>query len=170
MPGRQRDVVDVGASPVRRRRAAAEQSSIAVRASRPAAAARLAAAGDDGGFHADRCRPAVDHQIDAAREIGEHMRGRRGRDMAGAIGRRRDDRPFESRKNGLRHRMIRHADGDGVKAGGGKLGDRAIVALWQHQRQRPRPECGRELRGRSVEIGELAGGRDIAHMGDQRIE
>ncbi len=45
-----------------------------------------------------------------------------------------------------------------------------VRALRQHQRQRPRPERrGERLRG-GVETGERACGRELAHMGDQRVE
>ena len=60
---------------------------------------RLAEAGDDGGFDADRRRAAIDDEIDAAAQIGEHVRGRGRRDMAGAVGRRRDHRPAECRED-----------------------------------------------------------------------
>ena len=49
-------------------------------------------AGDDGRFEPHRRRPAVDDQVDAPAQVGEHMlRGGR-RDMSGAVGRRRHHR------------------------------------------------------------------------------
>jgi len=56
---------------------------------------RAVEAGDDGGFEPDWRRASVDDQIDLSAEIGEHMRGRGRRHMAGTIGRRRHHRPAE---------------------------------------------------------------------------
>ena len=50
--------------------------------------------GDDRRFKADRGRATIDHRVDAPVEVGQHMGGSRRADMAGAIGRRRDDRPL----------------------------------------------------------------------------
>ena len=127
-------------------------------------------AGDDGGFDADRGRPAIDDEIDAAAEIVHHvLRGGR-RDMAGAVGGWRHDRPAEPAQDAERHRMLRHPHGDAVEARGGKIGDRTAGALLQHQRQRSRPERRGEPFGRGVEHREPLGGGEVEHMRDQRIE
>ena len=97
--------------------------------------------------------PAVDDQLDAAAQVGEHVLRGRGRHVAGAVRRRRHDRAAEGGENVARDRMARHAHRDGVEAGGRELADRAIGALGQHQGQRPRPERRREplaRRGRSA--------------------
>ena len=80
-------------------------------------------------FDADRRRPAVDDQVDAAAQVGQHVRRGGRRDMAGAVGRRRHHRPAERAQDAARHRMVGHPHRDAVEAGGGKLGDRAAGAL-----------------------------------------
>ena len=108
---------------------------------------------------------AVDDQVDAAAQIGEHvLRGGR-RDVAGAVGRGRDHRPAEGGEDVARDRMIRHAHRDAVEAGGGEVGDRAVCRLRQHQRQRPRPERRREPLGRGVEARELPRRRQVGAHG-----
>ena len=122
-------------------------------------------------FHADRARAAVEDEIDAAAQIGEHMRGAGRRHMAGAVGRGRDDRSAEGVEQGARDRMRRHAHGDAVEAGEREIGDAAIRLLRQHQRQRSRPERGRELFGGRRETRRRAArGGDVRDMRDQRIE
>ena len=55
---------------------------------------------DNGGFDADRDRPAVDDQVDSPGEVALHM-GRRGRrNMARQIGRWRHHRPAEGAQDG----------------------------------------------------------------------
>ena len=125
---------------------------------------------DDGGLDADRCRPAIDDEVDAAAEIVHHvLRGGR-RNVPGAVGGGRNDRPAEPVQEAERDRMLRHPHGDAVEARRRKLGHRAAGALLQHQGQRPRPECRGELLGRGVEHREALGGGEIEHMRDQRIE
>ena len=80
-------------------------------------------------FDADRRRPAVDDQVDAAAQIGEHMGGGGRRDVAGAVGRGRHHRAAECRQDGARNRMVGHAHADGIEAGGRKLGDRTVRRL-----------------------------------------
>ena len=113
---------------------------------------------------------AVDDQVDSPREVALHM-GRRGRrDMARQIGRWRHHRPAEGAQDGQRHRVGGNPDRDGVEPGGGELGDRAIRRFRQHQRQRPRPERLGERGRLGIKTGNPPGGREIADMGDQRIE
>jgi hypothetical protein len=77
-------------------------------------------------FQPDRGRASVDDQIDAAAQVCENVLGRRGRDMAGAVGGRRNDGLAERLENVLGDRMIRYADGDRIQACGGKIGDHAV--------------------------------------------
>ena len=87
-------------------------------------------AGDDGRFESHRRRPAVDDQLDAPAQVGEHvLRGRR-RHVSGPVRRRRHQRPAEGGQDVARDRMARHAHGNGIEARGGKLGDRAIRRAW----------------------------------------
>ena len=65
---------------------------------------RLAEAGNDRRLDADRAGPGVDHHVDAAAQIGEHMRRRGRRNMAGPVGRRRHHRPAEGRQQRVRGR------------------------------------------------------------------
>ena len=69
-----------------------------------------------------------------------------------------------------RHRMVRHPHRDAVETGGRKVGDRAAVALRQHQRQRSRPERGGKPLGGVVETRQRARRRQIGDVRDQRIE
>ena len=119
---------------------------------------------------ADGRRSPVEHEVDAIAEIGDDMRGRGGRDVAGAIGRGRHDRFGEGGEQGARDRVGRHAHRDRVESGGGEIGDRAAGPLRQHERQRSRPERGGKLVGRPVETGELPRGGGIDHVGDERVE
>ena len=131
---------------------------------------RLAETGDDGRFDADRRRAAIDDEIDAAAQIGEHVRRRGRRDVAGAIGRRRHDRPAEGGEDFLRHRVMGHAHRDAVEARGRELGDRTAGGLGQHQRQRPWPKRLGKFFGFRIEPSQYPRRRQIGHVGDQRIE
>ena len=133
---------------------------------------RLADAGDDGRLDADRARAAIDDQIDAAAQVGEHVRGAGRRDVAGAIGRWRHHRPAEGAR-AMRAppdapaRAPRRCRARPVA----RSATRAIRLLWQHQRQRPRPERRRQPFGGGVEDARArARGVDVGDMGDQRIE
>ena len=90
--------------------------------------------------------------------------------MAGKVRRRRHHRSAAGRQDALRRTMARNAHRDGVESGGGEVRHRAVGRPRQHQRQRSRPERGREPRGAGVEAGEPACGRDVGHVRDQRIE
>ena len=57
--------------------------------------------------------PAVDDQVDAAAQIGQHMLRRRRRDMAGTVRGRRHHRLAELRQNGERDRVVGHPQRDG---------------------------------------------------------
>ena len=64
---------------------------------------------------------AVEDEVDARREVGGDMRRGRRRDMAGAVGRRRHDRPRRTRAAMSRATgCVRHAHRDRVEAGGRK--------------------------------------------------
>ena len=119
---------------------------------------------------ADRRCAAIDDEIDAAAQVGEHMGGGGRRDVTGTVGRRRHDRPGERRQDFLRHRVLRHAHGDAVEPGRGQCGDTAAARLRQHQRQRPRPERRGEPRRIGVEARQRRRGGTIGDVGDQRIE
>ncbi len=80
---------------------------------------------DDGRFHPDGDRPAIDDQIDAAVEVAMDVGGGGRRHMTGAIRRRRHHRAAERAQNRLRHRMGRHANRDGGKTRGRQLRDGA---------------------------------------------
>ena len=109
-------------------------------------------------------------EIDAAAEIGEHVRGRGRRHMARAIGRRCHHRPAEGAQKLLRNQMLRQPYRNAVESGGGEGGDRAIRGFRQNQRQWPRPERrGEPLRG-GVEPSQFARRRGARHMRDQGIE
>ena len=86
-----------------------------------------------------RC-PAVDDEIDAAAEVGLHMRGLGRRHMAGAVGRRRHHRPAEGRENIAGDGVVGNAHRDAVETGRRQRGHRAIGRLRKDERQRPRPE------------------------------
>ena len=73
-------------------------------------------------FDADRAGAGVDDQIDAAAQIGEHMRGAGRRNVAGAVGRWRHHRPAEGRQQRARDRVRRHAHGDAVEPGEREIG------------------------------------------------
>ena len=90
---------------------------------------RLAEAGDDGGFDADRRRAAIDNEIDAPAQIGQHVRRRGRRDVAGAVGRRRHDRLAERGEDLFAPPVVGHAHRDAVEARRRQLGDRASAAL-----------------------------------------
>ena len=121
-------------------------------------------------FHADRRGAAVDDQIDAAVEIGEYVRGRGRRDMAGAVGRRRHHRPAETGEELPRHRMIGHAHCDGIEPGRRQIGHCATWRFAQHQRQRPRPEGLRQPRGLAGKLRQRARRGEIGHVRNQWIE
>ena len=140
------------ALPARRRAAGRARARSSSRATPPGrSSVGSLEAGDDGRI---RRRPASARRrrpVDAAAQIGEHVRRAGRRHMAGAVGRRRHHRPAERRQQRLRHRMRGHAHRDAVEPGGRQFGHRAVRPLRQHQRQRPRPERRGELLGVGVE-------------------
>ena len=87
---------------------------------------RLAEAGDDGRLEADRRRPAVDDEVDAAAQIGLHVCGRRRRNMAGTVGGGRDHGLAECLEDVVGDRVVGNPDRDAVETGGCKLGDRTV--------------------------------------------
>ena len=132
--------------------------------------AGCAEARHDRRFKTDRARAAVDDEVDAAAQVGEHMRGAGRRDMAGAVGGRRHHRAAECREQRLRGPVRRHAHRDAVEPGEREVADRTIRPLRQHQRQRPRPERGGQPLGVAIEQAEPARAGNIGDMRDQRIE
>ena len=131
---------------------------------------RLTEARDDRGLDPDRRRAAVDDEVDAAAEIGKHVRGGGRRHVAGTVGRGRDNRIAQCRENIARDRMVGDAHRDAVEAGGGELGDRTAGRLGQNKRQRARPERRCKTRASTSNTSACFGGRNIGDMGDQRIE
>ena len=121
-------------------------------------------------FEPHRRRPAVDDQLDAPAQVGEHMlRGGR-RDVSGPVRRRRHQRPAESGQDVARDRMARNPHRNCIKAGSGKLGDRTSRTPGQHQRQWPGPERRGEPFGGPVETGERLRRGHVGDVGDERIE
>ncbi len=131
---------------------------------------RAVEAGDDGGFDAERGGAVIDEELDAVTEVVEHVLGRRRRDLAGPVRRRRHHRLAERGEDLLGDRMARHPNRDGVEPGGREQADRAVRCLRQDQSQGPRPERAGELQRGVVEHREALGGGEIGHVGDQRIE
>ena len=128
-------------------------------------------AADDGGFDADRDRPAIDDQVDPPRKVALDMRGRGRRDVAGEIGRRRHHGAAEGAQDVARHRVGRNR------------GSRRC----RGRRWRDRPPRSRRVFGSTSVSGPgqnasasavaaaskraiLPRGGEIADMGDQRIE
>ncbi len=131
---------------------------------------RLADARHDGGFDADGAGAAVDHQVDAAAQVGQHMGGVGRRHMAGTVGRGRHHRPAEGLEQGRRYPVRRNPHRDAVEPGQRQIGHAAVRPFRQHQGQRARPERRRQPHGGVVENGEALGCRQVRDMGDQRIE
>ena len=130
-----------------------------------------AGAGDDRRLDTDLAGAGIDDEVDAAAQIGEHVRGACRRNVAGAVGRGRNDRSAEGGEQCVRDRMRGHAHRDGVEPGQCKIGDAAIRLLRQHERQRSRPERSRQPFGGVGEDAGDAGARiDAGDVGDQRIE
>ena len=163
-----------GASPAvacrRRQRRAEHALEVGARHAAGPQQGGAAETGDDGGFHPDRRRAAVEDEVDAPAQVAEHMGGRGRRDMAGAVGRGRHHRRAEGFEQRMRQRMCRHAHGHAVEPGAGQVGHRAAGRQRQHQGQRSRPERGRQPLGGRVEAPKRPGGGDIGHVGDQGIE
>ena len=116
-----------------------------------------------------RC-PAVDDEIDAAAEVGLHVRGRGRRHMAGAVCRRRHHRPVERRENIAGDGMIGNAHRDAVETGRRQRRHRAIGGLGKDERQRPRPEGLGEPRRIGIKSRQCLRRRAIDNSRDQRIE
>ena len=113
---------------------------------------------------------AVQDHVDLASKIfGDMRRGHRAH-MAGAVGRRRRDRPAERRDQRLRDRMRGNPNRDARQAGPGKFANRPARRGGRDDRQRPRPE-GRGETQRQLRQNRLATrGFEIGDMRDQRIE
>ena len=126
-------------------------------------------AGHDGGFDADRRRAAVDDQVDAAAQIGQHMRRGGRRDMAGA-GRWRHHRLAEFRQDGAGDRVIGHSAARWSAARRSPAPRPRNRAAWDHQGERPRPQGLRQPLRIGIEAAEPAGRRQVLDMADERIE
>jgi hypothetical protein len=108
-------------------------------------------AGQDGRFEAHLGCAPINHRVDPALEVGEHMVRERGADMAGPVRRRRGDRAPQRPDQGMRHRMRRTAEGHARKTRRHQFGHGAIWRARNNQRQRPRPERRRQFQGRNIE-------------------
>ena len=133
--------------------------------------------GDDGRFEPHRGRPAVDDQLDAAAQIGEHVLRRGRRDMAGAVGRRRHHRPAEGLRewrarpdgSGTRTAMVSSpavassATGQSARLGSTKVsgpGQNAAAsrsAAASNRRERPRGGGIGDVRDQGIERGAALG-------------
>ena len=121
-------------------------------------------------FDADRDRAAVDDQIDAPGEVALHMRRGGRRDMARQIGGGRHHRPAESAQDVPRHAGARERGSRRYRARRWRDRRPGSRRLWQHQRQRPRPEGLRQPRRGGIETGDPPGRGEVGDMGDQGIE
>ncbi len=119
---------------------------------------------------ADRRRAVIDDEIDAAAQVGQHVRGGGRRDVAGAIGRRRHHRLAEGGKDFPRDAVAGNPHRDGLEARSRKLRNRAPRRLGQDERQRPRPEHFRKAFRIGIEDRQRPRGRNIGNMRDQGIE
>ena len=123
-------------------------------------------------FNADRARSAVDDQVDPAAQIGQHMRRAGRRHVAGAVGRGRDHRPAECRKQRLRAtgcagtRTATVSSPAGARSAtgqSGRFGSTSVSGPGQNaaaSRSRVGVESARAARAASM----------IGDMRDQRIE
>ena len=113
---------------------------------------------------------AVEHEIDAAGEVG--------RTCAAVVVETWPERLADGATTGPPNALSsaravgcrRHAQRNGVEAGGGKVGHRTAGRARQHQRQRSRPERRRQSLRRAVEHAERARRAHVGDMRDQRIE
>ena len=121
-------------------------------------------------FEPHRRLPAIDDELDASAQVGEHVLRGRGRHVPGPVRRRRHQRATDRGQDGARDRVAGHAHGNGIEAGGGKLRHRAIGVPGQHQGQGAGPERFREPLGGMVEVRERARRGSVADVGNQRIE
>ena len=168
-PGGRRPAIDrAGIGP--RQRTAEHALDLGARNSSWTQQCRGRETADDGGFDADLHCSSINDQVDPPRKIALHMRRCRRGNMAGQVGRGRHHRAAEFVQDVAGHRMGGNADCNGVEAGRGKFGHRAVRSLRQHQRQRARPERVSERKRRGIETGDPVRGFEIADMHDQRIE
>ena len=125
---------------------------------------------DDGRFHAHRAGATIDHGVDPPAQTFDHMGGPRGADPARRVGRRCRQRPAEDLKQRARHGMGRDPQRHGRQTRRHKTGQAGPGAQRQDQRQRPRPELGRQRIGARIEDRQPARRRRIGQVHDQRVE
>ena len=152
----------------------ARPSTRSMSAARQAARAqqhRLSKHADNGGFDADRDRAAIDDQVDPARR-GRFAHGRQWSATRAPTDWPTAPPPGRRRRAGCRarSRCAGYPDRDGVEAGGGEIGHRAVGRLGQHQRQRARPEGFGQQQCARVKTADPPRRIEVADMGDQRIE
>ncbi len=125
---------------------------------------------EHGRFKAEGACAAVE---DHGRKIAELRRDMGGRGWAHAlraVGARRRDRDVRGLKQGARDRVARRAERHGVGAGANEVGNGAIGAARQHERQRSRPEGAHQFSRRIVDDRIGLGLGHSRHMHDQRVE
>ena len=124
----------------------------------------------DGGFNAALAGPAIKDQVDLPVQVLFHVLRRRRADMAGPVGRGRDQRLAESLDQGAGAGMGGHAQGNRVEARAGDVTDGAGLRDGQDHGQRSRPEFRSDLSGLIREDGLLLRHFHVCDMGDQRVE
>jgi hypothetical protein len=125
---------------------------------------------DDGGFHADRAGPAVEHVAldmrEAPRDV-DRARGRQAARRVGAGGGDGDTRQAQQIARGLGGG---YTDRDAWQAGARGVAHARGTSQRQHQRQRAGPERACHEFGARIESRDALGGGEIGHMRDQGIE
>ena len=116
-------------------------------------------------------RSGVEDQVDAPVEIGQHMRGERRADAAGAVGGGRDERNARRRDQRARDLVARRAATPRCRAPRAPAALTRVCAEAGATRvsgpgQKARASVTRVGVERRLTLGRL----DIEHMGDQRIE
>ena len=122
---------------------------------------------DDGGFDADRARPAVEYQQVLA-EFFLHVQGSGRADTAKAVGAGAGQAGAAGLQQGQRHRVRGAAQADGVLTAG-RSGCHAGAAR-QYQRERPGPEGLDQFCGKGWHLAGIVGHlRGAGHVHDQRM-
>ena len=129
---------------------------------------RIDRAVHDGGFEADVARPSVEDVVDVVAEIVQDVLGRRGADATEPIRRRCRHAVGDALQQLERHRMVRHAQGDGGTSTRHVIGNE--FGALDDQSQRSRPEVFREsVRNWGPRSGPLASGLLARDVNDQRV-
>ncbi len=156
-----------------RRSTGAPQNALDVfarHAARPQDAHAVAKAGHDGGLDADRARPAINDEIDAAVEFGRHVIGACRAHAARAVGGGRGHGDARFAQDGERHGVGGHAQRDAVEARARQQAHGAAGARRRDDGEGTGPERLREREGVRIEHGEALRGVGVRHVRDQRVE